>query len=41
MFLTGQAGAFEGRTGGNFHWLGDMSGDLPKSVTLDQLSALH
>ena len=41
MFLTGQAGVFAASTGSNFQRLGDTSVDLPKIVTLDQLSALH
>lgn len=37
MFLTGQAGVFEAGTGTEFYRLGDVSADLPKSVSLNQL----
>lgn len=37
MFLTGQAGVFEAGTGTEFYRLGDVSADLPKSLSLNQL----
>lgn len=36
MFITGQAGVFEAGAGAEFHRLGDVSADLPKSVLLNQ-----
>lgn len=36
MFITGQAGVFEAGAGAEFHRLGDVSADLPKSAMLNQ-----